>query len=251
MLQSDEDRERKAEHQVPGTYHIVANLSSFAGLEEYQHGQDKSKSHSRSRSSYSPRRLSNSANKPSSNQGQDTYEDPETLILGTFEDNVRKLPTLGSLNTHFSKSSTSSWTSHSPATSFVQSAHTFSRSHETSPLLDSTSKSKADQEIVSFYKRFVRCQINQVHRDSLGTASQSGALTFPEVLDKHADSFPPVGSASDLIALQTLGWYQLMIVHDGWLTFLQLAIPCTYGVLCAEHGSQSRSAEPQRSAALF
>lgn len=195
MLKSDEDRERKAEHKIPGTYHIVANPASFAGLEEYRDSQDSSRCNSVSRPSRSPKGRSSSANKPSSSN-VDVYEDPETLILGTFEDNVRKMPTLGLLTTHLSKSPTSSLTSHSPATSLFQTARLSSRSDENPPMFDSTVQSKADQEIVAFYRNFVRRQLNQVHRDSLGTPSQSENMTFSEVLDKNADSFPPVCSAA-------------------------------------------------------
>ena len=177
---------------MPGTYHIVANPSSFAGLEEYQITQNGSKLHSKTRTTRSPRCRSSSANDPSSATGQDVYEDPETLILGTFEDNARKMATLGLLTTNLSKSRTSSLTSQSPGAGLVQSAHSFLRSAETSPILESAVQSRPDQDIVSFYQQFVRVQINQVHRDSLGTSSQSGALTFPEVLDKNVDSFPPV-----------------------------------------------------------
>ena len=195
MLKSDEDRERKAEHKIPGTYHIVANPASFECLEEYRDSQHSSQCNSLSRPSRSPRGLSSSANNPSSSN-VDVYEDPETLILGTFEDNVRKMPTLGLLTTHLSKSPTSSLTSHSPATSLFQTAPFSSRSDENSPMFESTVQSNADQEIVTFYQNFVRRQLNQVHRDSLGTPSQSENMTFSEVLDKNADSFPPVCSAA-------------------------------------------------------
>lgn len=177
---------------MPGTYHVVANPSSFAGLEEYQDNNSGSKLHSKSRTTRIHRRRSSSANEPSSTTGQDVYEDPETLILGTFEDNARRPPILGLLTTNLSKSPTSSLTSQSPGAGFAQSAHSISRSTETSPVLGSAVQSRADQDIVSFYQQFVRVQLDQVHRDSLGTSSQSGALTFPEVLDKHVDSFPPV-----------------------------------------------------------
>ncbi|KAG7007118.1 rRNA-processing protein FCF1 [Physcia stellaris] len=191
MLKSDEDRERKAEHKIPGTYHIVANPASFAGLEEYRDSQDSSRRNSVSRPSRSPKGRSSSANKPSSSN-VDVYEDPETLILGTFEDNVRKMPTLGLLTTQLSKSPTSSLTSHSPATTIFQTARLSSRSDENSPMVESTVQSKADQEIVAFYQNFVRRQLNQVHCDSLGTPSQSENMTFSEVLDRNADNFPPL-----------------------------------------------------------
>ena len=191
LLECDEDRERKAEHRLPGTYHIITNPSSFEGLEEYDGDRHESSSEHKAKPVSNSVQRSSSANDCPTLQRPNVFEDPETLILGTFEDNNRRSPALA-LTTQLSNSPTSSQTSHSPATTYRQSANPWPRSKETSPRLENILQNRADQEILSFYKTFVRSQLNQVHRDSLGTPSQSGTQTFPEILDKHADSFPPV-----------------------------------------------------------
>ena len=192
FLECDEDRERKAEHRLPGTYHIVANPSSFEGLEEYDSSHHGSNPESKANPGGSSVQRSSSTNDCSTLQRPNVFEDPETLILGTFEDNTRKAPALALLTTRLSNSPTSSQTSHSPATTHRQSAHAGPSSKETSPRLENTLQNRADQKIMFFYNTFVRSQLNQVHRDSLGTQSQSGMPMFPDILDKHADSFPPV-----------------------------------------------------------
>ena len=50
----------------------------------------------------------------------------------------------------------------------------------------------SDHHIVVFYNNFVRRQFNQVHRDTLGSYAQSGAMTVVEVLDQTATSFVPL-----------------------------------------------------------
>ena len=192
MLTSDEDRERKAEYKVPGTYHIIANPDSFSNLEEYEDSHDyESTSEAGSHTTSGPPRSSRYGSSPKSEVRKDVFEGPNTVILGNFEENVRKLPTLGLLTTHFNNSRSSSLTSHSPTTSYIHSAQPFG-SHEASPLLETVWEIGEDQHITSFYKTFVRSQLNQVHRDSLGTSAQSGIQTITEVLDQQATHFTPV-----------------------------------------------------------
>lgn len=190
MLSNDEDRERKAEYRVPGTYHVVATTESFSSLEEYAESPDDEPD-SRSRSRGPSKRRRGSLYAPSPESRQDVFEDPDTLILGRFEENVRKLPSLGLLTTQFEHSRSSSLASHSPATSYTQSAHPF-RSHNVSPFLETVWEIGEDQHIASFYGTFVRSHLNQVHRDSLGTSAQSGIPTIPDVLDQQAAHFTPV-----------------------------------------------------------
>lgn len=192
FLECDEDRERKAEHRLPGTYHIIANPSSFEGLEEYDINRHESSSERKAKPGSNSVNRSSSANDCPTLQRPNVFKDPETLILGTFEDNTRKSPALALLTSQLSSSPPSRQTSNSPTTTYRQSALPRPSSKETSPRLGNTLQNRADQEIMSFYKTFVRSQLNQVHRDSLGTPLQSGTPTFPEILDKHADCFPPV-----------------------------------------------------------
>lgn len=190
MLTNDEDRERKAMHKLPGTYHIVVNPDSFASLEEHGDSQDDEFTAGIRLQSPIKRRRS-SVYISTSVIRQDVFEDPDTLIIGKFEENLRKLPTLSLLTTHFNSSRSSSLTSISPATTYVQSAHT-SQSQEISPLFETVWEAEEDQNIAFFYRTFVRTQLNQVHRDSLGTSSDLGIQTVPDVLEQQAPQFTPV-----------------------------------------------------------
>jgi len=190
MLTNDEDRERKAVHKLPGTYHIVVNPDSFSSLEEYGDSQNDEFAAGTRPHNPSKRRRS-SVYTSTSVIRQDIFEDPNTLIIGKFEENVRKLPTLGLLTTHFDSSRSSSLTSVSPPTTYVHSAHT-SQSQKVSPLFETMWEIEEDQHIASFYRTFVSSQLNQVHRDSLGTSSDLGIQTIPDILDQQAPHFTPV-----------------------------------------------------------
>ncbi|KAE8452215.1 hypothetical protein EG329_001682 [Mollisiaceae sp. DMI_Dod_QoI] len=87
-LTTDEEREKKAELHKPGTYHVIANPRSFASLPEYrdenmsmlgrvegllQFGPDPSRE--------APRILQSD---------QRDQEDPDVVILSTFEDTTRR-----------------------------------------------------------------------------------------------------------------------------------------------------------------
>jgi len=200
MLTNDEDRERKAVHKLPGTYHIVVNPNSFSSLEEYADSQDDESAVGTRPHNLSRRRRS-SVYKSNSVIRQDVFEDPDTLIIGKFEENVRKLPTLSLLTTHFDNSRSSSLTSHSSATTYIQ-------SHEVSPLYETVWEIEEDQHITSFYRTFVRSQLNQVHRDSLGTSSDLGIQTIPDILDRQAPHFTPVRICINASPISRLVWLQ-------------------------------------------
>lgn len=89
-LTSDEDREKKAESVDPGTYHVIANPSSFATLPEYL--EDDSDAMSLTGAS----RRQSYGDVASMLRHEET-EDPNTVILRTFEDPARRpsIPTPG------------------------------------------------------------------------------------------------------------------------------------------------------------
>lgn len=175
MLTCDEERERKAEHKVPGTYHIIVNPASFSSLEQYADSHDGTGS--------SPGAIfrhtdwQNPVSTP--NLRQDIFEDPETLILGNFDENG-------------CSSSSPSLTSNSSSMNHIHSAQPCSRPEEMSPLLDPVWEDGEEHRISLFYKGFVRSQLNQVHLDSLGTSAQSRTPTIPKVLDEQAPNYIPL-----------------------------------------------------------
>jgi hypothetical protein len=96
-LTNDEDRERKAESQAPGTFNVVVNPGSFAGLPEYgvstgaqsqRTGIQSARTSIDSQMSteiprHRPRNLSTSG-------------DPNVVVLAKFEDAPLSLPSLSS-----------------------------------------------------------------------------------------------------------------------------------------------------------
>lgn len=96
-LTNDEDRERKAEGQVPGTFNVVVNPESFAGLPEYgpipsSRGRGSSLQSGRnswdSQMSAEPLR-----SRPKLNP---RTGDPNVVVLAKFEDAPLSLPSLAS-----------------------------------------------------------------------------------------------------------------------------------------------------------
>ena len=177
-LTCDEDRERKAEHQEPGTYHIIINPASFGSPEQYADNRDCTDSGPGWRSQCTDRRSPVST----PNLGQDVFEDPNTLILGNFDENVRS-------------SRSPSLTSHSSLMNYTQPAQPPKQSNGVMSSPETAMDAGEDLHIIFFYKSFVRRQINQVHRDSLGTSEHCSTPTIPEVLDEQAPKYnTPVSS---------------------------------------------------------
>ncbi|EPS27574.1 hypothetical protein PDE_02517 [Penicillium oxalicum 114-2] len=83
-LTSDEEREKKAESSIPGTYHVVMVPESFSSLPEYAEEIEDSKS--AGEPSYS------AATSPirTTRSESDLTEDPNVVILRTFEDAARR-----------------------------------------------------------------------------------------------------------------------------------------------------------------
>ena len=189
QLTNDEERERKAEFRTPGTYHIIVNPSSFETPESP--GEDEGTDEVGPLESYSPtdsRRCSTFTTKA---PRKDSYEGPDTMILGSFEDSVRCIPNLGLLSPTPAISNTPSMTSRSPL-AYPQSIELIRYHSEPRSLMDMMHVQSSDHHIVAFYNNFVRRQLNQVHRDTLGSYAQSGDRSVVEVLDQKATSFIPL-----------------------------------------------------------
>jgi hypothetical protein len=90
-LASDEDREKKAQLREPGTYLVVANLNSFASLPEYG-GDDMSNSRIELVDLTKSAMLHSASNKLSTQTTEDESDDPNIIILKTFEEPLRRSP---------------------------------------------------------------------------------------------------------------------------------------------------------------
>ena len=96
-LTNDEDREKKAEGQVPGTFNVVVNPESFAGLPEYGPlpGPRTRKSSLQSRRNSWDSQISTEVPRPRPNLNP-ANGDPNIVVLAKFEDAPLSLPSLAS-----------------------------------------------------------------------------------------------------------------------------------------------------------
>ena len=199
MLTNDEDREKKAEFRKPGSYQLVVNPSSFAEFDEYK---DNPRDRNSPKSKASKRRGSEYGDQFSNNQTQydepndDPFSDapksndPDIVILKLFEDDTQKMgsPT-SAVQALASRTSTLS------LPSSVGSTHRsdlFRFSYDNTPLMRMAHHDGRDHQLVYYYKTFVYRHLAQVHRDSLGTSLETGALSAPDVFERQAASFLPV-----------------------------------------------------------
>lgn len=199
-LTNDEDREKKAECRSPGSYHLVVNPSSFAEFDEYRnncHDRDSRKSTpSKGPGSEHSDQLSidqrqyNETNIDNINKTQ-TSGDPDIVILKVFEDDTHKLvsPTSAVVQRLSSRTPTLSLPSSAGS---AHRADYFRFSYDNTPLMRMAHKDGRDHQLVYYYKNYVHRHLAQVHRDSLGTSLETGALSAPDVFERQAASFLPV-----------------------------------------------------------
>ena len=193
-LTNDEDRERKAEFHKPGTFLLIVNLASFVDYEEYKDAQDSTKDTS-TRASASVRSdqfgIENTVNKDDHSAGyQDEVPgDPNSVILKVFEDDAPK--TLSPETPDKRRDSST------PSLSIISTVSTqrsdfFRFSYDNTPLMRVANKDGRDHPLIYYYKSFVYRHLAQVHRDSLGTTTETGSLSAPDVFERQAAIFEPV-----------------------------------------------------------
>ena len=199
-LTNDEDREKKAEFRKPGSYHLVVNPSSFAEFDEYKdnvldRNSPKSATPKGSGNEYSSH-FSNDQTQHDELHSNDFIElqasrDPDIVILKVFEDESHKLgsPTSAVVQRRASTTPVISQPSSAGSTSR---ANYFRFSYDNTPLMRMAHKDGRDHQLVYHYKTFVHRHLAQVHRDTLGTSLETGALSAPDVFERQAASFLPV-----------------------------------------------------------
>ena len=201
-LTNDEDREKKAEFRRPGTFLLVVNPDSFAEFEEYKNSHN-SRKNTPNPPVFTPGSFHSDQfnidptlyNDPFANENE-IPDDPDIVILKVFEDDSRRLMSPGnplqqqnSLQRH--ASSTPSLSITSSSTSHQRSDY-FRFSYDNTPLMRVANKDGRDHQLIYYYKTFVHRHLAQVHRDSLGTSMETGALTAPDVFERQAAVFVPV-----------------------------------------------------------
>ena len=199
-LTNDEDREKKAELRKPGSYHLVVNPSRFADFDEYKnsrHGWNSPKGMKlERRGSEHDHQLSNSQTQFGESHGDhfnctQVSNDPDIVILKIFEDDTHKSgsPTTAVVQAHPLRTSTFVLPSLGGS---ARGPDQFLFSYENTPLMRMAHQDGRDHQLVFYYKTFVHRHLAQVHRDSLGTPLETGALSAPDVFERQAASFLPV-----------------------------------------------------------
>ena len=200
MLTNDEDREKKAEFRALGTYNVIVNPSSFVESEEYRDTYEE-----RHFARTSPSKASGSVYSDhfSTDQSQynddyspnsekaDNRNDPDIVILKVFEDDAKSVSPGGFSNTQRRLSRTPTLSIQSTVSSTQQGEY-FRFSHDNTPLMKMAPRDGRDHQLIYYYKNFVHRHLAQVHRDSLGTSLESGALSAPDVFERQAAEFEPV-----------------------------------------------------------
>ena len=193
-LTNDEDREKKAECYKPGTFLLIVNPASFADYEEYKGAQD-STTDTPTRASASVRNdqigVENTVNNDvfSADYQKEVPGDPNSVILTVFEDDAPKILTPESPDKRRDSST--------PSLSIVSTVSTqrsdfFRFSYDNTPLMRVANKDGRDHPLIFYYKSFVYRHLAQVHRDSLGTSTETGSLSAPDVFERQAAIFEPV-----------------------------------------------------------
>ena len=199
-LTNDEDREKKAGFRTPGSYHLVVNPSSFAEFDEYKDNRhDRSSPHTTTSNGPGSEHGDQSSNyqtqyiDPIGDNFNDTQTsgDPDIVILKVFEDDTHKTgsPTSAVAQGRSSRTSTLSLAS---STGCAQRSDYFLLSYDNTPLMRMAHRDERDHQLVCYYKNYVHRHLIQVHRDTLGTSLEAGALSAPDVFERQAASFLPV-----------------------------------------------------------
>ena len=186
-LTTDEDRERKAELQNPGTYHVIANPKSFVSLPEYRsdnaavHGSTPGSTNA----TFGPEDENDSHASPI-----DNVEDPNVVILRTFAETSRRVPPL---------SSNKSTNSGSPASSQVSVSHTPLSMAQTNiqvqegasvSMLDIARSGGRDARLLHHYRTTISPVIVQLSRSD----------TDEDLFEAQARSYPPLFHAMMALA---------------------------------------------------
>ena len=191
-LTSNDDRECKAKYEDPGTYFVVANKRTFAKCEGYRIARDHKAHFSDICTEVSPLSPSNSYSSEASALLQQSAEDPNVVILRVFEEEQKNATSPGMSEENFQSTQEPSLEKRH----FTSATETFSQSpiqRQYSPFTRIVLSDERDQRLADHYLHVIRKQLAQVHRDSLGTQLEVGTECLPDLLERQASVFPPVG----------------------------------------------------------
>ena len=187
-LTTDEERERKAESQEPGTYHVIAIPKSFVYLPEYREDDDTTPTFKSAQNS------ANTLSAPNENSLNDLYgdsledlDDPNVVILEVFEDLVRRGPAQFLNNPpNIPGSPTSSQLSIHMEPVLMGQDYPHGCGDLSLPMLDNARSGGRDAHLLDHYRRIISPHI-------FNTNSNEAEEDLVEI---QARTFPPVSKIS-------------------------------------------------------
>ncbi|MCJ1245111.1 hypothetical protein MMC30_002312 [Trapelia coarctata] len=212
-LTNEDDWQKKAGHQPPGTFYVVANPESFQHLEEYR--QVRSDQDLRPLTRFGePERgpqtpVGGTLQTPITFQAEEGYRarantaiDPKTIVLGTFEEDLQRTPHWGLVSppsAHPGRINT--LMAQSPdLTTFTRGLDDLSVS-AVQPLQNpppvATGPTEQEIRLLLHYRTFVSRHIVQIRRDH----TREGSLPGTDVFEQEASTFPPLKLFHALMAL--------------------------------------------------
>ncbi|KAK0126142.1 hypothetical protein ONS95_007761 [Cadophora gregata] len=226
-LTTDDERERKAESQDPGTFVVVANLTSFADLPEYR---DESLGNIRRGSTYSEYEGDTDGQASISGSIAEEADDPNVVILKTFEDPFRRPST----PLPYRPSAALVSPALSLSASYIQTLPRRDSSYfdsSTVSLLDAARHGGKDAELLHHYRTIISPQI-------IGIGKSQGDEDLFEV---QAREYPPLFHA--MMALSALSIAHKKGSHDAHaLEHYQQVIPALQSTVKSTQDSYSDGA---------
>ena len=192
LLTSDEEREKKAEASSPGTYHVVVVPDSFSALPEYADDSERARSDSALESSRSV------TNSPIGTHPENSAtDDPNVVILKTFEDVARRSSSTGRTSRVSPTSEISDpfcSLSLSPVLDSLPSPFVAEDDHF--PYLDAgLDQQTQDMTLFAHFRHVVWKQLfphNRGTDDSCGLEGNGMMTLSMDFLEQEAARFPPV-----------------------------------------------------------
>lgn len=176
---------------------------------------------------------------------EDSRSDPNVVVLKVFEDNDSAHPTSPAYShPNLSRSDTISNASASVTTGLShgitaevasQKGDILTFSIDNTPLLKFANPDGGDHSVIYYYKNFVHRHLAQVHRDTLGTSLETGSLTAPDVLERQAGTFLPVG-----LHLVSLILFSMLVCSTLFETYAcSIELSCYHNVALLARPSQA------------
>ncbi|KAI9759436.1 MAG: hypothetical protein M4579_002350 [Chaenotheca gracillima] len=217
-LMTDEDRERKAESYDPGTYHVIVNPESFAGLPEYS--EDDPASEFGSGDTEVSHSFHESAS--SSSPSVELTGDSNVVILRKFEDPSRRPSAY--VQTRSASRSPVPVQSSRANVSPLRSRSTLEEVFTGINALEEAPQISADWRLASYYRSFVSRRVIGVHQSGMTSVSHEDQTQQGDAYEAVASSFRPLSYAMSAVSALSLAFREKTQNIDA-LQYYQHALP--------------------------